>query len=226
MSGITDWLNSIIAKIASLPSLIYEKFSDALTNIKIAVGAVAKGVYDFFEPFIIFVIGKLKDVIDFLKSIVDVLGGIAYAIFNVFADTLQNIIDGILSIPKAIFNFIKRIFIPEDGFIEDANNKLKIAFSHLLIEYDLTGLVSGEKAISDITCTLYGQQVTILKASIIVKGIKAFRHIIRGFIVLMLILFNINQFLALIGQPTVSQVLGGAVAYNKDTQGGGKGGTE
>lgn len=164
--------------------------------------------------------------IDFLKSIVDVLGGIAYAIFNVFADTLQNIIDSILSIPKAIFNFIKRIFIPEDGYIEDAKEKLKIAFSHLLIEYDLTGLISGEKPISDITCTLYGQKVTILDASIVVKGINAFRHIIRGFIVLMLILFNINQFLALIGQPTISQVLGGAVAYNKDTQGGGKGGTE
>lgn len=226
MSGITDWLNSIIAKIASLPSLIYEKFSDALTNIKNAVGAVAKGIYDFFEPFITFVKEKLKSVLDFLKSIIDFLGGIGKAIFDVFADTLQNIIDGILDIPKAIFNFIKRIFIPEDGFIEDAKDKLKIAFSHLLIEYDLTGLVSGEKAISDITCTLYGQQVTILKASIIVKGIKAFRHIIRGFIVLMLILFNINQFLALIGQPTISQVLGGAVAYNKDMQGGGKGGTE
>lgn len=164
--------------------------------------------------------------IDFLKSIVDVLGGIAYAIFNVFSDTLQSIIDGILSIPKAIFNFIKRIFIPEDGFIEDAKEKLKIAFSHLLIEYDLTSLISGEKPISDITCTLYGQKVTILDSSIVVKGINAFRHIVRGFIVLMLILFNINQFLALIGQPTISQVLGGAVASSNDTQGGGKGGTE
>lgn len=226
MSSITDWLNSIIAKIASLPGLIFEKFSDALTNIKNAVGAVAKGIYVFFEPFITFVKEKLKSVLDFLKSIIDFLGGIGKAIFDVFADTLQSIIDGILGIPKAIFNFIKRIFIPEDGFIEDAKEKLKIAFSHLLIEYDLTSLISGEKPISDITCTLYGQKVTILDSSIVVKGINAFRHIVRGFIVLMLILFNINQFLALIGQPTISQVLGGAVASSNDTQGGGKGGTE
>lgn len=73
---------------------------------------------------------------------------------------------------------------------------------------------------------MYGQKVTILDSSIVVKGINAFRHIVRGFIVLMLILFNINQFLALIGQPTISQVLGGAVASSNDTQGGGKGGTE
>ena len=62
MSSITDWLNSIIAKIASLPGLIFEKFSDALINIKNAVGAVAKGIYDFFEPFITFVKEKLKEI--------------------------------------------------------------------------------------------------------------------------------------------------------------------
>ena len=213
MSSITDWLNSIIAKIASLPGLIFEKFSDALINIKNAVGAVAKGIYDFFEPFITFVKEKLKSVLDFLKSIIDFLGGIGKAIFDVFADTLQNIIDGILSIPTKIINFMKNLFIPKSEDIDSSFNKIKEVIAKLQIDYDLGSMVTGEKTIEDISCTLYGQKVTILKADIIIKGISGFKAIIRGFICFLLVMFNINQFLALIGQAPIS-IAGGRSAHD------------
>ena len=136
-------------------------------------------------------------------------------------DTLRNIIDAVLGIPEVIFNFIKRLFIPEDGFIDSALDRLKGSFNGLLASYELTSLASGSKEFGDIKCTLYGKEVTILDAGLVLKGVSHFRSIIRGFIALLLVLFNVNQFLGFIGQPAIS-IVGGIRAM---TQGNDKANT-
>lgn len=211
LSSIVDWLSNIITAIKGLPALIFQAFKDALSNISSAVSSVASAVYEFFKPFIDFVKNSFNLVTDALKNI-------GKTIFGAFVDTLQSIIDGILAIPKAVGEFIKNLFVPKDGEMDKALDKLKSAFSGLLYSYELTSLATGSKEFGDITCTLYGKKVTILDASLVLKGVGYFRSIIRGFIALLLVLFNVNQFLGFIGQPAIS-IVGGIRAM---TQGGDK----
>ena len=192
-------MSGILSKIKELPALIFDAFKTALQTIADKVGKIAGEVYDFFKPFI-----------DFVK--------IGTTIFNAFSDTLGKIIDGILAIPEAVGEFIKNLFVPKDGEMDKALNKLKSAFGGLLYSYELTSLATGSKEFGDITCTLYGKKVTILDASLVLKGVGYFRSIIRGFIALLLVLFNVNQFLGFIGQPAIS-IVGGIRAM---TQGGDK----
>lgn len=112
---------------------------------------MASAVYEFFKPFIDFVKNSFNLVTDALKKI-------GKTIFGAFVDTLQNIIDGILAIPKAVGEFIKNLFVPKDGEMDKALNKLKSAFGGLLYSYELTSLATGSKEFGDITCTLYGKR--------------------------------------------------------------------
>lgn len=146
--------------------------------------------------------------------VTDALGKIGKTIFDSFVDTLRNIIDAVLGIPEAIFNFLKKLFIPEKEDITACMDRLNNSFKGLLYSYDLTGLATGSKEMTDIKCTLYGKEVTILDASLVLKGIGYFRSIIRGFLALLLILFNINQFLGFIGQPAIS-IVGGIKAHQE-----------
>lgn len=134
---------------------------------------------------------------------------------------MGKIVDGILSIPEAIGKFIKKLFIPEDGFLDGAMDRLNKSFLGLLASYDLTALASGSKELTDVTCVLYGKKVTILDAGLVMKGISFFRSVIRGFIALLLVLFNINMFLGFIGQPAISIVGGVRALSQNDKQGKG-----
>lgn len=211
LDGIVNWLSGILSKIKELPALVFDAFKTALQTIADKVGKIASEVYDFFKPFIDFVKTSFK----FIKK---VLRKIGTTIFNAFSDTLGKIIDGILAIPEAVGEFIKNLFVPKDGEMDKALDKLKSAFGGLLYSYELTSLATGSKEFGDITCTLYGKKVTILDASLVLKGVGFFRSIIRGFIALLLVLFNVNQFLGFIGQPAIS-IVGGIRAM---TQGGDK----
>ncbi len=214
MDGIVNWLSGILAKIKELPALIFDAFKTALQTIADKVGEIAGNVYEFFKPFIDFV----KTSFRFIKKVLKKIGT---TIFNAFSDTLGKIVDGILSIPEAIGKFIKKLFIPEDGFLDGAMDRLNKSFLGLLASYDLTALASGSKEFTDVTCVLYGKKVTILDAGLVMKGISFFRSVIRGFIALLLVLFNINMFLGFIGQPAISIVGGVRALSQNDKQGKG-----
>lgn len=147
-------------------------------------------------------------------------------IFDLFVDTLKNIIDVILSIPKKVFNFIKRIFIPSRSVIDDALDSLKKSFNKLLFNYKLESISTGARKFGDVSVTMRGKKMVILDSSLIVSGVNKFRSIIRGFIVFLLILFNINQFLGFIGQPAIS-IVGGLRAISQQSgKNNQEGGTE
>lgn len=136
-------MSGILAKIKELPALIFDAFKTALQTIADKVGKIASEVYDFFKPFIDFVKTSFK----FVKKVLKKIGT---TIFNAFSDTLGKIIDGILAIPEAVGEFIKNLFVPKDGEMDKALNKLKSAFGGLLYSYELTSLATGSKEFGDI----------------------------------------------------------------------------
>lgn len=162
-----------------------------------------------------------------ISSLGDLLGTVGDLVYTAFKDVLSNIIDGILSIPKkvgeffdSLMDFIKGIFVPKEEDIDSALNRLKSEFGRLLVKYNLTTLASGSSAFKDISCTIMGQTVVIIRMDLAVKALGTFRPYMRGFMALLLVLFNINQFLHLIGQPSIS-IIGGIQAMQKNDDKGG-----
>lgn len=182
-------LNNIFDLITNIPTTVYNAFKTVLSGIKTAIGAVAGAVYDFFSP--------------------------AVEVFNGFVEKVLAFWGGLMNL---ITNAVKRVFIPDDGVVESIMDRLKANFDGLLVSYDLKSLVTDGKMFGDIKVTMYGKTMTIVDASLVEDAVMHFRSIIRGFMVLLLVLFNINQFLGFIGQPAIS-IVGGLQAWQKAEKG-------
>ena len=123
---------------------------------------------------------------------------------------LRNVVNAISSLPgkigNAILDILKSLFIPADGYLEGKINYLvdrfKGAFS--VTPYDMSSVFSSEKELSDITVTMYGTTATIVNMDYVIEALTKFRKVIRGFITLLLLFYNINQFLAFIGQAPIT----------------------
>lgn len=82
---------------------------------------------------------------------------------------------------------------------------LQEQFSYLGIgSLDMSVLFENEKPLDDIQVEIYGQTLTIVRMDFVNDAIHKFRAVIRGFITLLLILYNYNQFMGLIGQPGIT----------------------
>lgn len=129
---------------------------------------------------------------------------------NDMVQKLRDIIDGILNLPEKIKDAIKALFLPSDGFIEGKIDHFRQKLLGMGIDtYDMGSIFNKEQPFEDITCTIRGQTVTIVRMDVVDKVVKKFRPIIRGFMWLMLVFYNINQFLHFIGQE--SMTLGGII---------------
>lgn len=90
---------------------------------------------------------------------------------------------------------IKGLFLPSDGFIEGKIEHFREKLLCMGIDtYDMGSIFNTEQPFADITCTIRGQTVTIVRMDVVDKVVKKFRPIIRGFMWLMLVFYNINQF--------------------------------
>lgn len=123
---------------------------------------------------------------------------------------LKDIIDGILHLPDKIGDAIKGLFLPSDGFIEGKVQHFRDKLLAMGIDtYNMGPIFNTEQPFTDITCTIRGQTVTIVRMDVVDMVVKKFRPVIRGFMWLMLVFYNINQFLRFIGQEGMT--LGGIV---------------
>lgn len=128
--------------------------------------------------------------------------------------------DGILG---AVSNFIKSIFMPDKKVLNDMINDTKAHLESKLPflgkESEIKGIFGSEKSMKDVGAT-YGNRVIecldcekdvstpylgrfnfkVIDSEYLNKGIDKFRPIIRGFLVLMLLFYNFNQFFGFIGQ--------------------------
>lgn len=86
--------------------------------------------------------------------------------------------------------------------------------------YDLDNLFSSSSAPTDITAEynggLWSYSGKFVDFSWVVQGVEYFRPFIRGFIVLLLVFFNVRQALSMFGLNT------GEIASVSETTGGGK----
>lgn len=136
-------------------------------------------------------------------------------IANAIAYLFDNVVNAITSVGNfikelgtTILDGIKAIFIPDTEVIRTnfdnmvATIKSKLGFD----TGDLYALENiGAEAITDTTgsYTISGVgtfNLTFLDTSFLKQGIEFFRPLLRGFIVLMLLLYNYKQILTLIGQ--------------------------
>lgn len=129
---------------------------------------------------------------------------------NDMVQKLKDIIDGILNLPEKIKDVIKALVLPSDGFIEGKIQHFRDKLYAMGVDtYDMGSIFNKEQPFADITCTIRGQTVTIVRMDVVDKVVKKFRPVIRGFMWLMLVFYNINQFMHFIGQEGMT--LGGIV---------------
>ncbi len=125
----------------------------------------------------------------------------------------------ISGIPDLILSGIKAIFVPDEETLQASFDKVTAKCNNLLVYYDLERLFKTETDIADVTVTIYGKKAVVVDSSVTQTGINHFRPYIRGFLVLMLVFFNVNQFLSLIGANPISAI--GAYQQFANKKGGG-----
>lgn len=154
----------------------------------------------------------MSGIVDWLSSIAEKISSLPQSIADKIKGFFDTLLDG-----------IKRIFIPEDGFIESKVQEVQDIFGGALVgAYDMSDIFTQSEKPSDIEVGYNLGKVRvsgkIVDFSFLDKALVKIRPFIRGVIALFLILFNINQFLSLIGQNPIS--IAGVVA--KQSEKGGK----
>lgn len=135
-----------------------------------------------------------------MSGIIDKLSSIAESIAQIPIDIINGIIEG-----------ITRIFVPDQAVVQEKIDYLVEVVQSMGIDtYDMSGIFSEGKPFEDITCTIAGQTVTIIDMSVVDEVVSEFKPVIRGFMWLMLVFYNFNQFLGLIGQQ--SMMMGGIIS--------------
>jgi hypothetical protein len=132
------------------------------------------------------------------------IGSFFDGLWENLSSSFGSFLDAISGLPDKIFEGIKGIFIPTEEDITKVTDKLESSFESLLITYDLKALFSSTKAIGDVDVTIMGSTATVIDTSSLTTALNDLRPYIRGFLVLLLVFFNINQFMVLIGLNPIS----------------------
>lgn len=180
MSGIVDWLKSIAEGVVQIPISIW----DNVKNIPSMVW-------------------------DFVKEIPGQVWGFFENAFSTVTGVVQNIFNSVVQIPDKILDGLKWLFVPSEDkinkSIQTLSNTFKSTFG--VDSYDISDIFGTETEIADQQATIsvggYEFTLTVFNVKYLVRAISTFRPVIRGFIVFLLILYNINQFFALIRQAPI-----------------------
>lgn len=114
--------------------------------------------------------------------------------------------DAVLSLPTLILDGIKAIFIPDEGYIQESFDsfleEMKMKFN--LDTSAFENLFQGEAPVSDVNVDYripgVGQfNLKVFESSYLSQGVGYFRPIIRGFLVLMMLLFHVKQLIGFFG---------------------------
>ena len=151
--------------------------------------------------------GWLSSVVGGLETVWQAVINLPQLIADKLSVLFNNIKDAIVSLPQTILDGVKDIFIPDTevikekflGFVEDFGTIFGANFD----AFD--NLFTAEKPLEDVTVNyaipgLGEFNLTILEKEWVHKGVAFFRPVIRGWLVLLLIIFNWNNTLGLIRQ--------------------------
>lgn len=181
LSSIVSWLQSCAESITQIPSLIWQNVSSLPQLIWNFIKDIPQMVWNFFENS-----------------------------FNTVSSIIQNIFSTVVSLPENILNGIKFIFIPDtehiNNSIDNLVNNFKNAFG--VNSFDISEVFGTEAEIGNQQGTIQVGSITftgtVFDSSFLLKAVNTFRPAIRGFIIFLLVLYNINQFLRFIGQEGLS----------------------
>lgn len=174
--------------------------------------------------------GWLDSVVGGLKTIWQTLSNLPSLIGSALTDLFNGVKNAIVALPNAIINGVKSIFVPDADYIDSSLNsfvdelKLKFNFDTEFFEQ----LFQAEAPITDVYLDTEIPGVgkfkfKVLDASLLVDGIAYFRPFIRGFLVLLMALYNIRQLIGFFGYD--AGVVAGRsewISYNKADTGGHK----
>lgn len=143
---------------------------------------------------------------------------------------LSSIWNAITNLPTLILEGVKAIFVPDTEFIKTAFNsfidELKFKFN---IDYSVfESLFQAEQPVTDVNAdyNLSGVGTFNLKffdKTFFIQGVQYFRPFIRGFLVLMMLFYNIKQLIGFFGYNAgVVQGRDEWIDYNKTNTGGHK----
>ena len=116
------------------------------------------------------------------------------------------------------------MFIPEEGELEGVVEEIKTAFSDKfgLNDFTVSSSFGAEKSMSNESTSLniggHSFNVSLVNWDYVNNAISTFRPYIRGFISFMLVLYSINQFMGLIGQPGLSIGIGGLIGSSRGNE--------
>ena len=181
LSSIVSWLQSCAESITQIPSLIWQNVSSLPQLIWNFIKDIPQMVWNFFEN-----------------------------AFSTVTGVVQNIFNSVVQIPNKILDGLKWLFIPSEDeinkSIQTLSNTFKSTFG--VDSYDISDIFGTETEIADQQATIsvggYEFNLTVFNVKYLVRAISTFRPVIRGFIVFLLILYNINQLLALIRQNPIA----------------------
>ena len=180
LSSIVSWLRSCAESIIQIPSLIWQNVSSLPQLIWNFIKDIPQMVWNFFE-----------------------------GAFSSIVSVVSNIWDSVKGIPGSILDGLKWLFVPSEDkinkSIQTLSNTFKSTFG--VDSYDISNIFGTETEIADQQATIsvggYEFTLTVFNVKYLVRAISTFRPVIRGFIIFLLILYNINQFLALIRQAPI-----------------------
>lgn len=146
---------------------------------------------------------------DFVKQIPGQVWSFFESAFSSLGDVVSNIWNAVKGIPDAILDGLKWLFVPSEDSINQSIQTLSNTFKSTfgIDSYDISNVFGTETEIANQTATINvaGFEFTcvVFDVKYLVIAISTFRPVIRGFVVFMLILYNINQFFALIRQAPI-----------------------
>lgn len=181
--------------------------------------------------------GWLSSIISGLETVWEAITNIPQLIFNLFKTLFDNlsallsdIWDSLTSLPELILEGIKEIFIPDSDYIESAFsdflNDMKMKFNVDTSMFE--SLFTSEKPVDDVYVD-YGVHgvgnfnLKVFDTKYLIDGVAFFRPIVRGFLVLLMFLYNIKQLIGFFGYNAgVVQGRSDWIDYNRTNTGGHK----
>lgn len=212
MSSIISNIVGIAEKITSIPQQIADKLglsalfsalSEKVVAIKYTLANIPGIIRDHIKDI-------FSNMIDTVVSLPSKIKGYIVDLRDTVLEKLRSIMQGIIDLPDKMGDAIIGLFLPSDGFIEGKVQHFRDKLLAMGIDtYNMGPIFNTEQPFTDITCTIRGQTVIIVRMDVVDMVVKKFRPVIRGFMWLMLVFYNINQFLRFIGQEGMT--LGGIV---------------
>lgn len=172
----------------------------------------------------------LSSIVDGITSVAQMVGNIPSLIIDGLKGFFTDVKNAVLSLPTLILDGIKSIFIPDKGYIETSFNsfleEMKMKFNLDVSAFE--NLFQGESAVSDVHVDydvpgVGNFNLKVFDSSYLAQGVGFFRPIIRGFLVLMMLLFHVKQLIGFFGYD--AGVITGRsewIGYNKANTGGHK----